>query len=387
MLADATPQRSSQQAPLAGTSRWGCFLVMCVLLLLFCMLAYFSANLFFDRLFDSDPDSESNQLTERFFIGDRDARDKIAVIRVTGIINEAGIRYPLRQLEQAARDKRVKAVVLRIDSPGGTVSASEELYQNILNLRDNNGRRFKSTAAKPVHVSMGAVAASGGYYIAVAGETISVEKTTITGSIGVFVALPNVAELAQKHGVRLELIKAGGVKASGSFFHELSPQERQTWQDIVDECYNQFLTVISTNRPALTRARLQDANVIDRVINERDEKGNLKLDAAGNLIEAKYTRKLADGGTFTGAQALEFGLADRLEDLPATIRFVAEANGISKYRAITYERVPSLVERFTGLPLSEQKLTLDAIGNLGSALRPRLYYLAPSSESALLTNP
>src|SRR6266542_29692 len=122
----------------------------------------------------------------------------------------------------AAADRHVKAVVLRIDSPGGTVSASEELLQCIVNVRDNTGRRFPGTAPKPVSVSMGSLAASGGYYIAVAGNPIVAEKTTITGSVGVFVALPNVADWAHEHGVKLELVKAGGIKASGSFFHKLS---------------------------------------------------------------------------------------------------------------------------------------------------------------------
>src|SRR5439155_8804302 len=120
-------------------------------------------------------------------------------------------------------------VVLRIDSPGGTVTASEELYQCVVNLKTDNGRRFKGSGPKPVAVSMGGVAASGGYYVAAAGHPISAEPTTITGSIGVFAALPNVAKLAHDNGVKVELVKAGKVKASGSFFHEMTPEERQTW--------------------------------------------------------------------------------------------------------------------------------------------------------------
>src|SRR5262249_34264757 len=149
-------------------------------------------------------------------------------------------------------DSHVKAVVLRIDSPGGTVGASEELYQCIINVRDNTGRRFPGTAPKPVTVSMGDLAASGGYYIAVAGNPIVAEKTTVTGSIGVFAAFPNVAEWADKNGVRLELVKAGNIKASGSFFHKLAPEERQTWQDTVDSAYENFLEVIAKGRPGLT---------------------------------------------------------------------------------------------------------------------------------------
>src|SRR6185312_4926354 len=110
---------------------------------------------------------------------------------------------------------------------------------------------------KPVSVSMGALAASGGYYVASAGKPISAEPSTITGSIGVFAALPNVAKLANDNGVKVELIKAGDIKASGSFFHEMSPQERQTWQDTVDSAYDLFLDRVSAGRP-LSKPQLRD---------------------------------------------------------------------------------------------------------------------------------
>ncbi|MBA4192042.1 MAG: signal peptide peptidase SppA [Planctomycetaceae bacterium] len=331
-----------------------------------------------------DDSLEPNPTSERFYLGDPDSRYKIAVIRVSGVLTEAGIQQPIRQLEAAARDKRVKAVVLRIDSPGGTVTASEELYQNILNLRDNNGRRFKSTSAKPVSVSMGGVAASGAYYISVAGNPISAEKSTITGSIGVFVALPNIAELAHKNGVKLELIKAGGIKASGSFFHDLSPQERQTWQDTVDSAYDQFVGVIAANRPALNANDLRDKVVLERMIPERDEKGNPKTDAAGKVIEAKYTRRLADGGTFTASAAQQFGLVDRVEDLPAAIRAAAEKNGLGSFKAIVYERTPGILERVTGLPLGKRSVLPVDLLEASSSLTPRLWYLAPSADAGLL---
>ena len=259
----------------------GCLLPVILAVLFGSLLAnVFIALVYFSAI--SNPlETDSGALTERFLLGDEDAGDKIAVVRVSAVISGSGIQDPIRQLERAAKDKRVKAAVLRIDSPGGTVSASEELYQNIINLRDNTGRRFKGTAAKPVSVSMGALATSGGYYIAVAGNPISAEETTITGSIGVFAALPNVAEWAKDHGVKIELVKAGGIKASGSFFHTLSPEERQTWQDTRDHAYERFLTVIASNRSKFTRDALRDQVVIDRLVTVRDEKGNPKLDEKG----------------------------------------------------------------------------------------------------------
>ena len=327
---------------------------------------------------------DASALEERFFLGDRNARDKVAVVRISGIISESGIQYPIHQLELAAKDKLVKAVVLRIDSPGGTVSASEELYQNILNVRDNTGRRFQGSGAKPVCVSMGALAASGGYYVAAAGRTISAEKTTITGSIGVFVALPNVSGWTKEHGVKLELVKAGSIKASGSFFHSLSPEERQTWQDTVDNAYDIFLNVIASNRPALTPSLLREKIVIDRMCTKRDEKGNPELEKNGSPAQFRYTRTLADGGTYTAVEAKNHGLVDRIEDLPASIRHLAETMGLQSFKAVVYDRPTPLLERLTGLQIHHQQ-PFPTLVEFTSGLTPRLWYLAPIADGGIIT--
>ncbi len=362
----------------------GCLFPVVLAFLFMSLVLNLLAVLIYANVIDDPFQTESKTLREQFLLGDENARDKIAVVRVSGIISEAGIQYPIRQLEAAARDRHVKAVVLRIDSPGGTVTASEELYQNIINLRDNNGRRFPGSGPKPVSVSMGGLAASGGYYIAVAGKPIAAESTTITGSIGVFAALPNVAGWAKEHGVSLELIKAGNIKASGSFFHMLSPEERQTWQDTVDNAYDLFLNVISTNRPALTPAVLKDKMVIDRMIPRRDEKGNPVLNEKGEPIQVRYTRTLADGGTYTSAEARKHGLIDDIQDLPAAVRAAASSAGLTKYRAIVYERTPGLIERLTGLHLRSPSPYPD-MGDLASTLTPRLWYVASAADGTLLT--
>jgi protease-4 len=331
----------------------------------------------------SDPlTGESDHVDEKFYLGDRHARDKVAVVRVHGVITDSSIAYPIRQLRAAAADKRVKAVVVHIDSPGGTVTASDELYNCIVNVRDNTGRRFPGSAPKPVTVSLGAVAASGGYYIAVAGNPIVAEKTTITGSIGVFAALPNVAEWAEKNGVKLELIKAGSVKASGSFFHRLSPEERQTWQDTVDSAYDTFLDVISKGRPGLTPDVLSKQVVIDRMIPERDDKGNLKL-VNGKTVEVKYTRVRADGGTFTANQAKEFKLIDGIEDLPTAVRNAATRAGLGSFKAVTYDREQTLMEALTGMKANHRSTILE-VPDLSATLTPRLWYLAPTADAGLL---
>lgn len=362
----------------------GCLIPIALVMLFASLLFNLGFALIFFHAIPNPLDTDESALEESFFLGDERSQDKIAIVRVSGVLSESGIQFPIHQLKAAAGDSRVKAVVLRIDSPGGTVWASEELYQNIINLRDNTGRRFKGSGPKPLSVSMGSLAASGGYYIAAAGKTISAESTTITGSIGVFVALPNVAEWTKEHGVKLELVKAGNIKASGSFFHTLSPEERQTWQDTVDNAYDIFLNVISTNRPALTSAILRDKIVIDRMSTKRDEKGNPVIEPNGTVAQFRYTRTLADGGTFTASEAKKHGLIDNVEDLPATIRAMAATAGLTSFKAIVYDRPKSLFERMTGVQISRQQ-TIPNLVELSAGLTPRLWYLAPTADAGILT--
>jgi protease-4 len=279
--------------------------------------------------------------------------------------------------------------VLRIDSPGGTVTASEELYQCAINLRDDNDRRFPGTGQKPVSVSMGGVAASGGYYIAMAGKPVAAERTTITGSIGVFAALPNIAELARDNGIKVHLVKAGDIKGSGSFFHEMTAEERQTWQDMVDNAYDAFLGVVASGRP-LSKEKLRDEVVIDKVIRKRDEKGNpIEAKAFGvplkeKYVTAKYTRKRADGGTFTADQALQFQLIDSVDDLPGVIRKAAAAAGLGRYRAVIYNRPPGLFDLLMGEQMRSRQ-AVPELPSLNSALTPRLWYLMPTADGAILS--
>ncbi|AMV25075.1 Putative signal peptide peptidase SppA [Gemmata sp. SH-PL17] len=378
----STPAPTPSAPPAKSTLRSGCLLPVAVLFFLLSVLVNVVFLLGYTGAI-SDPLAETpDTLNEQFYLGDTHARDKVAIVRVSGVITDGGIAYPVQQLRAAAADRHVKVVVLRVDSPGGTVTASEELYQCILNLRDNTGRRFPGTGPKPVSVSMGGLATSGGYYIATAGNPIVAEKTTITGSIGVFAALPNVAGWAHKNGVKLELVKAGGIKASGSFFHDLGPEERQTWQDTVDNAYDEFLKTIAAGRPGLNPDALQHEPVIQRVVQERDEKGNPKL-VNGKAVDVKYTRVRADGGTFTAQQAHQFKLIDGIEDLPNAIRNAAVRAGLSSFKAIVYERPQGLVEKLTGVKVQGRGGAFE-IRDVSANLTPRLWYLAPTADAGLL---
>lgn len=348
--------------------RYGCLLFLSVLLNAVLIWALWP------KVEDDVPKVE-----ETYLYGPRRATDKVAVVRADGPLVEGLDRHILRQIQTAARDPQVKAVV-RIDSPGGTVGASEDIHRELARLRAGQHPRFPNATAKPLVASMGAIAASGGYYIAMPAEKVFAEKNTLTGSIGVFAALPNVSELANKNGVRLELIKAGGIKGSGSPFHQMTPAERQPWQDMVDQAYDQFLDVVVRGRPGLTKDALKADPVIRKDALEYDDKGNPKKDNAGQPIKVPVERFRADGGTFTAAEAMQFKLIDEMGVLEDAVAAAAKSAGLGEYRVVGYERSPSLVDVLFGAragPAGGPEWP-----QLANGLSPRVWYLAPQCELA-----
>jgi protease-4 len=318
------------------------------------------------------------QVTETHLYGPKRASDKVAVIRAEGPLVEGVDRYILREIQTAARDKHVKAVVIRIDSPGGTIAASEDIHRELTRLRTGQHPRYPGIQPKPLVASMGSIAASGGYYIAMPAEKVLAERNTLTGSIGVFAALPNVAELANKYGVHMELIKAGGIKGSGSPFHELSPAERQPFQDMVDQAYDQFLDVVAKGRPGLTKEMLKSEPVIKKDAFLYDDKGNVKKDNMGQPLKTPVERVRADGGTFTAAEAKQFKLIDDIGLLEDAVTAAAQSAGLSEYQVVAYERPPSLINSLLGLRAHSAEST--NLSQLADGLTPRVWCLAPQCE-------
>jgi protease-4 len=317
-------------------------------------------------------------VTERTYAGS--TGDKVAVIRVEGVIMEGLTDYVHKQIDKAAKDKSVKAIVLRVESPGGTITASDDLHRRLVELRDGTCKRYAASGAKPIVVSMGNLAASGGYYIAMPGEHIFAERTTITGSIGVYASFVNVHQLADKYGIQMELVKAGGIKGAGSMFHELSPQERQQWQDMVDHAYQQFLAIVEAGRPDL-KGKLEQPVFANREITVRDHKGNPKLNDTGKPQLATYSRQRADGGIYTAAEALKYGLVDDIGTLEDAVAHVAKKVGLSEYRTVVYDKPVSLFGPLglSSTPPNQGQLDL---GRLANAATPRLWLLAPQAELA-----
>jgi protease-4 len=370
------PPASYPQPPHSGSSGSGSMLLGCgfglsflfnvvALVIIFVLCAGLSFR-------NVDTDSATAPM-ERFVSGNKSARDKVAVLSIDGTLMEGLLGFTHKQIEQAGKDEKVKAVVIRINSPGGSITASDDLYRQIVELRDGNPT--KKIAARPVIVSMGSVAASGGYYIAAPANQIFAERSTITGSIGVYASFPNAKELANKVGVSMNTIKAGAIKDIGSLFHEMKPNEQQVIQDMVDDAYVQFLSVIEKGRPKLTRA----------VMLERFRVQPLKPDPRLVAAREPYERYRADGGVFTATQAKELGLIDNIGTLDEAIAAAASAAELDDYRAIKYQK-----------PISFTELLLNArsdasptgqflqLNRLRAVFTPRLWYLAPSYEGAAL---
>lgn len=187
----------------------------------------------------------------------------------------------IRQLQEARLDPHVAAVVLRINSPGGTAAASQEVHNEVLRVRE---------AGKPLVASFADVAASGGYWIASGADSIVANPATITGSIGVIMEVNNLVELYEKLGIGSEVIKSGEHKDMGNPARSLTENERDILQSMVDDIFEQFIDVVAEGR-GLTREQVRD---------------------------------LADGRIFTGRQAADLGLVDRLGDLTVAVDLAGE---------------------------------------------------------------
>ena len=237
----------------------------------------------------------------------------VAVIRVEGVIASgestpfgggatAGAKTIIANIEKAKNDKDVKAILLAVDSPGGGVNASDQIYHALKN------------AGKPVVVIMGDVAASGGYYISMASDWIIANPNTLTGSIGVISEFPNAAGLLDKVGVQLVVITSGPRKDIGSPYREMTDDERAYWKKIIDETYASFVAIV----------------------------------AEGRRMTVDEVKPLADGGVFTGRQALDLKLVDQLGYEEDAVAKAAELGGIpGKPRLIEYKNEPTFLQLLT----------------------------------------
>ncbi len=254
------------------------------------------------------PVSTNREMVEETFLRDGGIfAGKIALIDVNGIMlnmrepqffgeGEHPVSRLLEQLDKARTDSRVKAAVLRINSPGGSVCAAELMYNEILHFRKSG---------KPIIAVMTDIGASGGYYIACACDEIWAQHSTVTGSIGVISQFLDVSGTMQKIGMAAPAITSGPNKGAGSPFKPMTPQQQEIFQAMVDDMYERFLNVVDAGRPNLT---------MDQI------------------------RPLADGRIYTAHQALDNGLIDRIGTLREACAALTEKIGMDGYRLVGYRR-------------------------------------------------
>jgi len=231
--------------------------------------------------------------------------ERIALVRVEGPILDS--KDIIDELKTYVKDPSIKAIVLRIDSPGGAVAPSQEIYEEIR----------KAVVKKKVVVSMGSVAASGGYYIAAPATRIVANPGTLTGSIGVIMEIPNVEGLMNKIGVKTEVIKSGRHKDIASVFRGIKKEEREILQGVLDNVHEQFIKAVAEGRKML----IEDV------------------------------KKMADGRIFTGEQALKAGLVDEIGNLEDAVKIAARLTGIKGEPSVV-----SKEERFSLIHMLRNKM-------------------------------
>ena len=259
--------------------------------------------------------------------------DSVGVLNLEGVLRSS--QEFARQAEEFGRDDGIKAVVVRIDSPGGGVAASQEIYASLAELKKK----------KKVVVSMGSVAASGGYLVACAADKIVANPGTITGSISAIMHFANAESLMEKIGLKSSVVKSGKFKDIGSPVRPMTTEEQALIQDLVDDTYDQLLEVIS-----------------------RDRK-----------IPREALKQLADGRVFTGRQAQKLGLVDDLGDMGHAVRMAGKLAGIKG----TPELVYPTKKKSTYWELLMEKAASALVGELnkeGSRFQQGVHYLyEPSS--------
>ncbi len=230
----------------------------------------------------------------------RPSGERIGVVEIEGIISES--KQITEDIIRFKEDDDIKGVILRINSPGGSVGPTQEIYREVIKLKEK----------KKVFVSMGSVCASGGYYVAAAGDRVYANPSTITGSIGVIMQSVILADLMKKIGIQSNTIKAGDLKDAGTPFRAMTREERAYLDNVVKNIHEQFIKDV----------------------------------AASRAMEPRKARKLADGRIYTGLQAKEFGLVDNIGNFYDTVDDFKEVLNIKGKPELVYTEKPFSLSRW-----------------------------------------
>lgn len=255
-----------------------------------------------------------------------------------GLIEQPNLVARLKEeLALAAKDPEIAAIVLRINSPGGTVTASDIMWHEV--------KQLKEKRKIPVIASIMDVGASGGYYVAAAADKIVVHPSTVTGSIGVIMLTMNANGLMEKIGLHAQAVTSGPKKDMGSPFRPMTEEERAIFQAVIDSFYDRFLTVVKEGRPNLS---------------------------------ADQVRKLADGRIYSGEQAKAFGLVDAVGYLDDAIDMAKQQAGVKEARLVIYRRAgeyrPNIYARLLQPAPGLSALNFDLMGLVRSGT-PQFMYL------------
>lgn len=329
------PQIIVQQQPPSAFGRFGKWLLAAlVVAVMFSMGLYSSYRSYF---------SPADAPLEKYHSLSQYATKKIAIVDISGTIMEGEDSFAMKQINRVREDDSVVGVVLRVNSPGGTVTGSDYIYHHL--------RELLEKRKLPMVVSMGSVCASGGYYVAMAAgdqkDAIFAEPTTWTGSIGVVIPHFDASGGLAKLGIQEDSIKSGPLKTMGSPTRPMSEEERRVLQTLVDESFKGFKEIVVNGRPKFKNdeAALNDA---------------------------------ATGQIFTAQQALAKGLVDRIGFIEAAIARATELAGETpeSVRCVKYERRPTLLGELIGADsrLAPARSTVD-IATLIDLASPRAYYL------------
>ncbi|MDO4586621.1 MAG: signal peptide peptidase SppA [Planctomycetia bacterium] len=268
---------------------------------------------------------------------------KIAILPIEGTILGEEDGFIRNAIRQAYEDSRIAAIVLRINSPGGTMSGSDYYYHHLMTLKKERNI--------PIIVSMGDLAASGGYYLAMTGDKIFAERSTWTGSIGVICPLYNAADLCSTIGVQSNAITSGTMKGMGNITKPMSEEEKEIWQHLVDQSYEQFLDVVRKGRPNFVLSDNADPN---------DDP----------------LRKIADGRIYSAQQAKSNGLIDEIDFLDAAVEEAINRAGCSKNKVqiVRYQEEESF---FSALKVQSKDQNISKI--ISGISTPQVYYLCPQA--------
>ncbi|MFA6290371.1 MAG: signal peptide peptidase SppA [Victivallales bacterium] len=355
-------QQPAPQTPPRPKSRKGCMILLVVLMVCFvvfgCIAAlfvvgFYAAESAFTGMTDVSPfETKKNKFVEELVEGNHFASNKVAVIDIKGVImNADGGFYQIAnskticdQLDQARDDSKVKAVILRLDTPGGEVTAADIIHHKVMQLKDENIK---------VVACMESVAASGGYYIAVASDYIIAHRLTTTGSIGVIIETFNYQSLFNKIGLQAEVYKSGEMKDMLNGARPRTEAEKLLVQNIITEVYDEFVNIVAEGR--------KSKNI---------------------TAEQIKTTQIGDGRIFSGKKALELGLVDGVGFFEDAIDKAVDLAKISNnYKVVSYKKVFSFSDFFMSMKGPENKIKIDIPGmkSWTNMLEPGKVYLLPSS--------